>query len=206
LAYISYFVGLSVLIGPDKVLKQEDASVFTASTMLFGDIGAKIILVFVVISVIGTVNGITLSYIRMPYSLAIRNMIPGSRWLKKEDERFGGMPVNSAFLSYLICVFWMVIHYFTQKVGMHGDVSEIAIGISYLNYIALYIAVMRLTKKGTIKGKIKGYLIPLLATAGSLVILSGSISHPLFIYYFTICFLIILAGGLYYKWNKERVI
>jgi APA family basic amino acid/polyamine antiporter len=173
---------------------------------LFGNVGAKIILVFVVVSVLGTVNGITLGFIRMPYSLALRNMIPGSNWIKKEDEKLNGMPFNSAILAYVLSLIWMVIHYITQKVGMRGDVSEIAIGVSYLNYIVLYFTVMKLAKKGIIKGNIKGYVIPILATIGSLVIISGSVSHPLFIYYFAVCFSIMLAGLIYYKKNKKNIL
>lgn len=205
-AYVSYFIGISALIGPEEVLKQGDASVFQASEILFGAVGAKIILVFVVISVLGTLNGLTLGIIRMPYSLALRNMLPGSMGLKKENEGLGQMPLNSSLLAYALSLLWMIIHYITQKLGMRGDVSEIAIGVSYLNYIVLYIAVMRLTGKGRIKGKIKGYVVPVLAMLGSLVILSGSITHPLFIYYFMICALIIAAGGLYYARHKENII
>lgn len=205
-AYVSYFVGITSLINPDMIMKQGDASVFNAANMLFGSIGAKLILVFVVISVLGTVNGITLGFIRMPYSLALRNMIPGSKYIKKENEDLKGMPLNSAILSYVLSVIWMLIHYITQKFGMRGDVSEIAIGVSYLNYIVLYIAVMRQAKLGKIKGKVKGYLIPILACVGSFVILSGSITHPLFIYYFLICFIIIFSGGLYYIKNKEHIL
>lgn len=204
-AYVFYFVGISSLIGPDRILKQGDASVFTAANFLFGRAGAKVILIFVIISVLGTVNGITLGFIRMPYSMALRNMIPASSYFKTENEQLGKMPTHSAVFAYFLSLFWMVIHYITQKYQMRGDVSEIAIGVSYLNYIILYIAVMRLTKMGTIKGKRKGYLIPVLAIIGSLVILSGSVTHPLFGYYFLICFMIILSGGLYYQRNKVRI-
>ncbi|MDF2942055.1 MAG: amino acid permease-associated region [Herbinix sp.] len=206
LAYVTYYIGISSLLGPDTIMEQGDGFVFTAANLIFGNVGAKIILVFVVVSVLGTVNGITLGFIRMPYSLALRNMIPGSNWVKKEEEKLNGMPFNSAILAYVLSVIWMVIHYITQKFGMRGDVSEIAIGVSYLNYIVLYFAVMNLAKKGTIKGKMKGYVIPILATIGSLVIISGSISHPLFIYYFAVCASIMLAGGIYYKKNKNRIL
>ncbi len=205
LVYVMYFVGITSFIGADTILKQGDASVFTAATKLFGDLGAKIILIFVVISVLGTVNGITLGFIRMPYSLALRNMVPGSAWLKKENDRLNGMPVNSAVLAYLLSLVWMAVHYITQKLEMRGDVSEIAIGVSYLNYIALYFAVMRLAKAGEIKGIGKGYIIPILATVGSLVIISGSVSHPLFVYYFLVCFAIILAGYLYYRTHRASI-
>lgn len=205
LAYVMYFVGITALLGPDTVLAQGDGSAFLATTKLFGNIGAKFILIFIVISVLGTVNGITLGFIRMPYSLALRNMIPGSEVLKKENTRLAGMPLNSAILAYALSMVWMIFHYITQKVGMKGDVSEIAIGVSYLNYIVLYFAVMRLAKQGQIKGVIKGYIIPTLACIGSLVIISGSVSHPLFVYYFLVCFSILLAGYLYYRINKNRV-
>lgn len=205
LAYVAYFVGISALIGPDKILEQGDGSLFTAANMLFGTVGAKIILTFVVISVLGTVNGLVLGFIRMPYSLALRNMMPGSEALKKENSKLGDMPVNSAILAYALSLLWMLIHYISQKLSMRGDVSEIAIGISYLNYIVLYIAVIKLTQKGTIKGKFKGYVIPVLATIGSLIILSGSVTHPLFIYYFLICFAILAGGYFYYRINKSVI-
>ncbi len=205
LAYVMYFIGITALLGPDTVLEQGDASVFLAATKLFGNIGAKYILIFVVISVLGTVNGIILGFIRMPYSLALRNMIPGSQVFRRENSKLAGMPLNSAILSYILSMGWMMIHYISQKLGMKGDVSEIAIGVSYLNYIVLYFAVIRLTRQGQIKGAVRGYLIPALACIGSLVIISGSITHPLFLYYFLVCFSIILAGYLYYRRNKARV-
>lgn len=206
IAYVSYFVGISSLLGPDKILEQGDASAFTAANLLFGNIGANIILVFVVISVLGTVNGIILGFIRMPYSLALRNMLPFSGWLKKEEIKLNGMPFHSAILAYGLSMIWMLIHYVTQKFNMRGDVSEIAIGVSYLNYILLYIAVIKLARKGEIKGNIKGYLIPVLAMGGSLVIISGSVTHPLFLYYLVVCLLIMMAGAIYYKKNKDTIL
>lgn len=205
IAYVAYFIGMSSMLGPQEILTEGDASVFTASTRVFGDFGAKAILIFVVISVLGTVNGIVLAFIRMPYSLALRNMVPGSSLLSKEDQRMKGIPFNSAICAYLLAIGWMVVHYVTQKFGMRGDVSEIAIGVSYINYIVLYAAVIRLAKKGEIKSFIKGYIIPVLAGIGSIVILSGSITHPLFIYYAAICFFIMFSGALYYRKNKHRI-
>lgn len=204
--YISYFVGMSYFIGPKVIMENGDKSIYMASNLLFGKIGAKIILTFVVISVIGTVNGLSLGYIRIPYSMALRNMIPVSRTLSKEEKKLNGMPLNSAVFSYLLSVGWMVVHYITQKVGMRGDVSEITIGVSYVNYLALYLAVIRLARRGEIQSFWKGYIIPVFACLGSLVILSGSISHPLFPYYFAICIAVMLAGGLYYKKNQNKII
>jgi len=54
LAYVTYFVGVTSLVGTERVMSEGNNSVFTASNMLFGSIGAKVILVFVVVSVLGT--------------------------------------------------------------------------------------------------------------------------------------------------------
>lgn len=204
--YIMYYLGMNFLVGTETILQEADASVFLASYQLFGELGAKLILIFVIISILGTVNGIVLGLIRMPYSLALRNMIPGSKILAKEEKRLNQMPLNSAIFVYLLSLGWMLIHYITQKFGMPGDVSEIAIGISYMNYIVLYFAVMRLAKKGVITSKYKGYVIPVLATLGSFIIISGSISHPLFVYYILVCLLILFSGWFYYKRHKKHIL
>lgn len=204
-AYVSYFVGTNFLLGPEEILRQGDASAFSAANRLFGNLGGKIILIFVIISVLGTVNGLVLGFIRMPYSMALRNMLPGSQRLSREEKRLAGMPLHSAILAYLLTVGWMFVHYITQKYGMRGDVSEITIGVSYINYLVLYLAVVRLYKRGEIKSMTKGIIIPILAGIGSLMILSGSATHPLFPYYLGVCLLIMLCGGMYYRMNRHKI-
>lgn len=201
LAYIAYFVGITNLVGPEQVLLQGNDSVYTAANMIFGPIGAKLILVFVTVSVLGTLNGLILGFIRIPYSLAIRNMLPKSEMWKKESKKLGDMPIYSAVLAFALSLIWIVVNYFTQSAGMPGDVSEISICVSYLNYIVLYVVVMKLAKKGEIKSKLMGYVVPALAIIGSLVILSGSITHPLFIYYIIIC--VAIMGFGYWYYNKK---
>lgn len=195
--YILYFVGVSVFIGPERIMEIGDGSVSEMGKILFGNIGGKIILIFVIIAVIGTANGVVLASIRMPYALAIRNMMPFSKRFDKTSNKLNNMPVNSAILSFIIAVIWLLIHYITQNIGMRGDISEIAICVSYLNYCVFYVTIIRLTKKGEIKNKVMGYFVPIMAIIGSLIILSGSFSNVLFKYYIMICATIMIIGYLY---------
>jgi APA family basic amino acid/polyamine antiporter len=55
-------------VGPEKVLELGDESVTYAATRLLGSTFAKALTVFVLISVMGTVNGVVLGFIRLPYS------------------------------------------------------------------------------------------------------------------------------------------
>ena len=203
LIYVSYFVGISILVGPEKIMALGDGHVDLAANMLFGSWGAKIILTFVVISILGTVNGLIMGHTRLPYSLAIRGMFPNSKSVKNVSETLG-MPILSSIIGFCISLVCLVIHYITQKYNYlpNGDISEISITVNYLLYILLYFKVFRMGLNNEVKGLWRGKLNPILATIGSLIILFGSISNPLFVHYLLICSIIIIAAIVFYKFKK----
>ena len=199
--YVSYFIGITCYVGPGQVMSLGDAHVTAAAASLFGNTFAKAITVFVVISVMGTVNGLVMGYIRMPYSLALRpGMMPGAKWFGRMNEKLG-IPVYSALLSFGLCAFWLVVHYFTAKWNLlpNSDVSEIAIAISYLFYLVLYWQIFKLHRAGEISGKWKGLCIPLLAACGSVIILTGGLQNPRFLYFVALCGGVALLSQLYYR-------
>lgn len=203
LAYIFYFCGISYLIGPDKIIQLGDEHVNVAAIKLFGELGAKVVLIFVVISVLGTLNGFILGFIRLPYSLALRNMVPMSDKLKKVNE-VTHLPEYSAFAAFLITTVWQFINYFVQKNNLipNSDVSEIPIVTIYALYIVLYVCVIKLYFKGEVKNKFLGLVIPSFAILGSLIIIVGGLHNPMTFVYFGIC-LIIMGISLIF-WNKNK--
>ncbi|MFI3228260.1 MAG: amino acid permease [Clostridia bacterium] len=176
LIYSLYLIGISAIVGPAEIIELGDAHVYQAAIEVFGAFGAKIILVFVVISVLGAANGLVIGLIRLPFSLAHRGFFPNEKAVSKVDKHLD-VPVNSAIFAFGISVVWYVIHYFVMKYDLltGSDVSEIAIVVSYTFYIALYIAVLKLYRKGVIKSFVKGRIFPILATIGSLIIFVGSV-------------------------------
>lgn len=205
-AYLMYFLGICGYLGPDQVMELGDTAVAVAAENLIGPTFAGIIYIFVTISVMGTVNGVVLGYIRLPYSLALRNALPGSKALKKLNPKLN-MPVNSAFFAIAICCVWWVIHYLQNKYSLliNGDIAEIAIAMSYLLYIVLYFQVFKLWRKGAIKGIRRGLIYPLFATLGSLFVLIGGLSNPQFIIFVIICLIPIIGGYLYGKNSYDDV-
>jgi APA family basic amino acid/polyamine antiporter len=197
-AYLMYFLGITGYLGVDQVMTLGDASVATAATNLIGPTFASIIYVFVTISVMGTTNGVILGYIRLPYSLALRNAMPMSGALKKIHPKLN-MPVNSAFYAIAVCVVWWIIHYLQNKYSLlvNGDIAEIAISMSYLLYIVLYYQVFRLWREGKVKGIWYGVVFPLFATIGSLFVLIGGLANPQFIIFVIICAIAIVGGFIY---------
>ena len=207
LAYVLYFVGISALVGPEKIIAMGDEHVNYAASLLFGRVGAKVMLVFVLVSILGTVNGLVLGSIRLPYALGLRNMLPGSAFLRKESPALKDMPVNSAIFALAVSGVWLALHYITQKFQLlpNSDVSEISIVTNYLGYIVLYVAVIRLARKGQIKGLWNGYIVPICATVGALIILMGGLQSPLFGAYIAFCLMIVAAALIYAAVNKKRI-
>lgn len=203
IAYIFYFTGISMLVGPDEIIKMGDQHVNVAAIRLFGENGAKLILIFVIVSVLGTLNGFILGFIRLPYSLALRDMFPMADKLKKINSKTH-LPEYSAAIAFVITIAWEWINYIVQSKNLipNSDVSEIPIVASYILYIILYIAVIKLYLKGEVSGKIQGLIIPILAIAGSAIIIIGGLQNPMTIFYLGICLIVIIISLLFYRKRK----
>ncbi len=204
--YISYFVGISSLLGPEQVMELGSEHVAAAMEKIVGPVGGKLIFVFVVISVMGAANGQVMGLCRTPYALSLRNMFPNAKKLSVMDKK-ADMPVNSCILSFVISMVWMVLHYICQTSGIlrGSDVSEIAIMSSYILYLPLYYVVFRLWKKGEIKNLFMGMIVPIIAAIGSLLAVIGGIQNPLYIYYLIICVTMLVIAYFYYGRHKDDI-
>ena len=198
IAYVSYFVGVSILVGPQRIMELGDAHVNEAVTMLFGTGGAKIFLILILISVLGTLNGFTLGFLRMPYLLAIRDMFPMAKKVGYLEEGHH-VPKCSAKIAFIISLVYIFINYITLKYNVipNSDISEIPIVASYIIYVVLYICVIRLYLKGEIQGIGKGLIIPLIAALGSLTIIVGGLQNPMTFLYLGICGIVVLIALRY---------
>lgn len=203
--YLLYFVGISMYVGPETVMSMGDAHVDAAALKLLGSLGSKVILIFVIISVMGTVNGLIMGLLRLPYSLSLRGMFPRSEQISKTREGLS-FSLSGALVAFILCVFWMFIHYFTQKYNIlqNSDVSEIAITINYVLYIILYLKVFQMGQKGEIQGFWRGKMNPILAICGSLMILIGSMGNSNFWIYAAFCALLLVAAAAFWHYKGKK--
>lgn len=207
LLYLSYFISISTYLGSATILEAGDNAVYMMAEQFLGSVFSKLILVFVIISVMGTVNGIVLGGIRLPYGLALRgSALPHASWFSKINEKLD-MPVHSAIFMYIITMVWGLIHYITCNYGLLGnsDVSEIAICASYIFYLMFYWKVFGLWRKGEIKSFFRGVICPLLATIGvGLVVYGSLIGGYLYVVYLGISAVVFAIGMLYYRRHANR--
>lgn len=191
--YILYFLGVSSLLGPETVLSMGDRHVALLAQRLLGSFGAKLMLLFILIAVAGTLNGVILGYIRLPYALAQRGMLPFSRLFA------GPSPLLRALPGYAASCIWTAVNYFCERFSWlpNADVSEVPIVIGYLLYAVLYCQVFRLWRQGQIHGFLRGALIPALALLGAGIVLWGGLQSGAHLIFAVFCLLVIAAGFFY---------
>jgi APA family basic amino acid/polyamine antiporter len=105
-------------------------------------------------------------------------------------------------LFFLLSAFWLLVWYgnFADWFGKFMDISELPIAFLYVIYIALYIWVM---KKFCDHGPITRFVAPILAGAGSLYIIWGAIQKDMFLHFFVLTLLILLAGVPFMRPQKK---
>jgi len=200
--YIAYYVGVSVVVGPEFIQTVVDGTstiptVYKAAQILFGDSGAKLILVAVVLSILGVLNGLVLGLTRMPYALALRKEIPFSDKISIVNKKYD-MPLYSCLITIFITLLWLGIHYLSTVIPALAtlDISSLPIIMTYFFYILLYIGIIKLYLAKQIKSVFSGMIFPILAILGALVVIYGGFTMENFEIYLLVSFISVAAGLL----------
>lgn len=199
--YLLYFIGASIVTGVDNIIAGTDPIKALGQT-LFTEVVFKIILIFITISVLGTLNGVFLGYMRLPYSLARRHEIPFSQSLQKIHPQYD-VPVASSLLAFGLTIFWIFLHFLSidgailyQLTWVEGlEVDNLPIVLNHLFYISLYLGAL-IKFKAADKSIFYNYVIPIFAIIGASFILYGGFSEEKFNLYLIISLIAILAGLL----------
>ena len=148
--YLAYFVGITSVLGSAKIIELGDSAVGEIANMFFGPLGIKIVYTCVVLSVLGTLNGLILGFIRLPYALALRNEMYQSEKLAKVHAKYD-IPLASVVLSLVISLVWLLLHFLSTNGVIYYkltlfeglDVSELPIVLTYFFYMSIYVSVIR---------------------------------------------------------------
>lgn len=203
--YILYYLGLSGVIENQIFVEQGDHAVTLAVQQLFGHFAGSVLVVFVIISCLGTLNGLTMATSRGMYSLAYRDMGPKPELFRQINEK-SNAPEASTIFGFILTCLWLIV-WFANFQGWFGegrflDTSELPIAMLYVSYIFVYIWVMRTFKD---LKPLKRFVIPALATIGAIYIILAAVQKDLFIVFFVVMVLIMGVGYLLKGNKKERL-
>ncbi|PXA08707.1 amino acid permease [Staphylococcus pseudintermedius] len=146
-----------------------------ASSILFGAGGGKLVTIGILISVYGTMNGYTMTGMRIPYAMAERNQLPFKRLfldlLPSRTPWLGGM------IQIVIAVIMMLL-------GAFDTITNMLIFVIWTFYCMAFLAVFLLRKREPELHrpyKVPLYpVIPMIALlAGTFVLLNTLLTQPL---------------------------
>lgn len=204
--YMLYYLGMVFLLGPDKIIQLQDGAFEAVAITLAGPVMAKLLLVCVVISVLGTCNGIVLGSCRVPRALAMRKELPYADKIAKLNDRFD-ISFTSHGISIILSLIWLGIHYlslnnaYLQKLQL--DISGLPIVIMYIFYFILYIGVIRYARQGHIHNIFSGYICPVLACIGAAIVIIGGLISDNGLMYIIISILLLASGVVMVKRLKQ---
>ncbi|MGN0574265.1 MAG: APC family permease [Acutalibacteraceae bacterium] len=205
--YVLYYIGLSGAIPNEEMMAGGQAGAKHAFAAVFGKAAGTGIFVFVIISCLGTLNGLMLGCSRGLYSIASRGRGPSPKVFSQIDKHTN-MPANSSVIGLFLCGAWLLFFYcaqlsdFSEKLGMFAfDPTELPIVTIYPFYIPIFIKMMF---NKDFKG-MKRFVAPILAIAGSLFMVVAAVeAHGRFIPGYLIIFAVIMLLGIPFM-KKQKI-
>ena len=199
--YMLYYMGISGVLTNEQVLAEGDAAPVRVIALIFDRLSGTVLTVFVIISCLGTLNGLIMGSARGMYSIASRKLGPKADFFSVVNPTTNST-IHSAMFGYILSCMWLVVWYgnFAGWWGQFMDISELPIAFLYVIYISIYIWVM---KTFTDLGVFSRYACPLMAGAGSLYIIWGAIQKDMFMHFLIISLLILALGYMLMKGGRK---
>ena len=196
--YIAYYLGIVFRMSGEEIITLKDTYITEFSRRIAAGGGALLMQLFIIISVLGTSNGLLLATVRVPYQFA--KLERSKKFLKLDKiDPITRMPVNSAVFGAVLIMLYLMVYYITSThayfTSRNFDISAIPIIFIYLVNGALFIGLFKLFRQKSFRRNslIKKIML-VIAVFGIAIVLFGTASAPNGIIYFVINALFILAG------------
>ncbi|MGL4848070.1 MAG: APC family permease [Clostridium sp.] len=190
-----------VLTVPSDMLASTSTPASLVAQKLFGNAGAQVINVGILVSILGTLNGYILTAPRVPFALANTGNLPYSKTFKKLNKN--GVPANATWLVAILSMLFALS-------GQFNLLSNLSIFTIWIFYSLIFIGVFKLRKEKPELNrpyKVIGYpLIPIIAIlGGAFVVINQLFMSGLESSLIAISGLIITLIGLpVYSYMKKR--
>lgn len=200
--YMLYYLGISGVLSNEQIIAAGDDAPVQVLSIVFGRLGGTLLSVFVIISCLGTLNGLVMGSARGMFSISSRGVGPKPEFFSRINATTNST-ISSGLVGLVVSLFWLMVWYgnFHGWWGAFMDISELPIAFLYVIYISLYFWVM---KSFTEMGVFSRFCAPLLAAAGSCYIIWGAVQKNMFIHFFLLTGAIVVAGLPYMKKRQGR--
>lgn len=206
LVYILYYVGLAGAVTNETLMAGGQEGAKLAFETVFSNLGGTLVFVFVIISCLGTLNGLMLGCTRGVYSIAARGEGPAVAMFRQIDP-VSNMPTNSAILGLLLSAVWLVYFYGANLTDpwfgfFCFDSSELPIVTLYAMYLPIFVSFMR--NEGDLP-VLTRFVLPALALCGSLfMIYAACYAHGMAVVAYLSIFAVVMLAGVVLAKSKVR--
>jgi len=202
LVYTLYYVGIASVIDNDKVIAYGDNTSLIVITSLFGNFAGVLLNIFVVVSCLGTLNGLVMASSRGMFSIGVRDMGPEPNFFKEVHMKTNST-IHSGIAGFCFSLLWLAVWYgnFHGWFGGFMDISELPIAFLYFIYLALYLWYIRKFRE---PGIFNGYILPLLAGAGSIYIIQAAFHKDMFLQFTIVLAAIMITGNILNSLNRMK--
>ncbi|MBP9988382.1 MAG: APC family permease [Ruminococcus sp.] len=210
--YMLYYLGISGSISTAELLGSDEGAGF-AFKQMFGNIAGTILTVFIAISCLGTLNGLTLACDRGFYSLAARNQGPAPKYLNKLDSATQ-MPSNASIVALVFNVAWLFYFFMANLSEAAGsatgfaanflfDSTELPLICVYAFYLPIYVMLMVKCKD---LNPFKRFVMPVLSFAGACLFIYAAIAkHGMKnVGFLIVAAVIMIIGACFYKKSADK--
>ena len=204
--YILYYVGLAGAVENSVMMEGGESGARIAFANVFSNIGGTLLFVFIVISCLGTLNGLMAASTRGLYSIASRGNGPRPDILKQVDPVVN-MPVNSAIMGALLVAFWLLYFYGANLTeGWFGpfcfDSSELPVITIYAMYIPIFFMIMKKEKDWSAFNR---FVMPGLAICGCIVMVIAAVfAHRMAVVFYLVVYAVCLLIAFAFDKTKNN--
>jgi APA family basic amino acid/polyamine antiporter len=197
--YILYYIGVAGTVKNEVMMAGGEAGAKLAFQTVFSSVGGTLLFVFVIISCLGTLNGLMLGCTRGIYSIAARGLGPKPKVFSHIDATTN-MPVNSAIMGVFLCAVWLFYFYGANLTeswfGFFSfDSSELPIVTVYALYIPIFIMFMIKEKELNFFNRI---FMPFISLVSCIfMMIAAWFAHGMAVVAFLIVFSVVMVFGAF---------
>lgn len=199
--YVLYYLGINLLMPGEEIVSLGNAHVTQISTNIGGEVFSKFIVFAVMVSVLGTVNGIFMAGSRYVHKLASSNLLISSDFFKSETKN--GTVFNASIFVLVTSFIFNALYTIQASLDLTGfNIDDIPMAINAFFYLFLFIITIYLYRIGKVN-LFKGIVSPIIAIIGQVLVVMAFMSTVDGALIFVLVSLVVIGLGFINKLSSQ---
>ena len=213
--YIIYYISLSAFLGNEGTIVEDANAPIAVFEAIMGKVGGAIFTVFIMISCLGTVNGLTISSCRGMYTMSVRGRGIAPKHFAKLGKNQSVSLLSTIYglgCTILFLGIWYLAMHGAPLFKHLGSMDEIVCALIYSVYIFMYVHIMKNFKEYNV---FKRFIMPSVGILGSVffifcgtglyqLIFDHKVDSLISFGVFMLLFVVLMAPCLFFYKHKEE--